>query len=207
MPSNPKSTLRKILPTAHRVLLEKIIQKKLKDVTGKVLVIGAGHDPYRNMLSNASSVLVTDISDDYGTIDEIVDAHELPYKDDSFDTIIAIEVIEHLHSPNKAINECYRALSENGTLICSIPFMFHVHGDPNDYQRLTKQGIIKLTSNFKKVETHEIGGRLAVISDIITTSSKIMIPFRIINNILRLPILNKLSSNDCASGYWIEAKK
>jgi SAM-dependent methyltransferase len=207
MPSNPKSMLRKVLPTAHRVLLEKIIQKKLSNVRGKVLVIGAGHDPYRNMLSSASSVIVTDISDNYGTIDVVVDAHQLPYKDGSFDTIIAIEVIEHLHTPSKAINECYRVLSENGTLVCSIPFMFHVHGDPNDYQRLTKQGIVKLTVDFKEVNIHEIGGRLAVALDIITTSSKIMVPFRIINNIFRLSLLSKLKINDCASGYWIEAKK
>lgn len=207
MPSNPSSKLRRVLPTAHRVLLENIIMQRLLGIKGKVLVIGAGHDPYRKILSNASSILVTDVSEYHPSIDEVADAHNLQYDDSSFDAVIAIEVIEHLHSPSVSVNECYRVLSKNGLLICSIPFMFHVHGDPNDYQRFTKQGIIQLASSFDQVDIEIIGGRLAVISDILTTSHKIMIPARILNNIFRIPFFNGIKSEDSPSGYWVEAKK
>ena len=207
MASNPKSTLRTIMPTTHRVLLERCIRSKLVGVKGKVLVIGAGCDPYKSLLPNAQSVLVTDIDDQLGLMDEIVDAHELPYNDNSFDAVIAIEVFEHLHTPALALQECHRVLSPNGLLIFSIPFMFHVHGDPSDYQRFTRHGILKLTEVFSAVHLDEIGGRLAVISDILTTASKIMIPLRIFNNIFRLPFLSELVASDCPSGYWIEAVK
>jgi SAM-dependent methyltransferase len=207
MASNPKSFLRKLMPTAHRVLLEEVIKRKLFNIQGKVLVIGAGHDPYKDLLPNATSILVTDISNENGLMDSIADAHDLPYNDNSFDAIIAIEVFEHLHSPTIAMKECYRVLSQHGVLIFSIPFMFHVHGDPSDYQRLTPHGILKLAEEFSSVTINEIGGRLAVISDILTTSYKFMILFRIVNNIFFLPIFKGMKSTDCASGYWVEAKK
>ncbi len=208
MPSNPKSFLRKILPTAHRILVEQIIQFKFAHITGHVLVVGAGHDPYSSLLSKAESVLVTDISNEYGgQIDQIADAHALPFDDNSFDAIIAIEVIEHLELPAKASREFHRVLRKEGKLVSSIPFMFHVHGDPYDYQRLTRQGLLNLFSDYQIIDVTEFGGRFAVLSDIITTASKIVIPLRILNNFFRLPILNSISCSDSPSGYWIEAKK
>ena len=207
MPSNPGSFIRKILPTAHRVLVEKIIREELVKVRGRVLVIGAGHNPYASFLSGAASVIVSDISDEYGKVDQIVDAHVLPYGESCFDAIIAIEVVEHLESPATASREFYRVLKKGGRVISSIPFMFHIHGDPHDYQRLSRQGLLNLFSNYQATRVSEIGGRLAVISDIVTTGSNCLIPLRILNNIFYLPILRNSCSSDCPSGYWIEAVK
>ena len=47
MPSNPKSVLRRLMPNAHRILIEQCIKRDFVHLTGRVLVIGAGHDPYR----------------------------------------------------------------------------------------------------------------------------------------------------------------
>lgn len=207
MASNPSSILQQLMPTAHRLLLGRCIRGALRSVTGKVLVVGAGHDPYKNLLPNASQVVVTDLDDDSGVIDEIADAHQLPYGAEIFDAVIAIEVFEHLHSPAVAIRECHRVLTADGVLIFSIPFLFHVHGDPFDYQRLTKQGILSLTEDYFAAQIVEIGGRLAVISDIVTTSSKLMVPLRILNHFFRLPGIRSLKSRDCPSGYWVEARK
>ena len=49
-------------------------------MSGRVLVIGAGHDPYRDLLPNAQRVKLTDISNDFGSMDEIVDAQELQFE-------------------------------------------------------------------------------------------------------------------------------
>ena len=96
MASNPKSILRRVMPTAHRVLIERFIKREFIGIEGRVLVIGAGHDPYRDLLPNAESVVVTDISSESGMIDEVADAHDLQYENESFDVVIAIEVFEHL---------------------------------------------------------------------------------------------------------------
>ena len=207
MASNPASAIRKLMPTAHRVLLERCVTRTLKNVGGRVLVIGSGYDPYRSLLLKTSDILLTDITNQSGMVDEIADAHALPYPDESFDVVIAIEVFEHLHSPAVAIRECHRVLTADGVLILSIPFLFHVHGDPFDYQRFTKQGILSLTEDYFSVQIAEIGGRLAVISDILTTGSKLAVPFRILNHLFRLPGLRDAKSEDCPSGYWVEARK
>lgn len=207
MPSNPKTFLRRLMPTAHRLLLEKKIRTRLSSIYGRVLVLGAGYDPYRSMLSNASSVLITDISDDSNQLDMIADAHDLPFDDEEFDCVIALEVFEHLVNPSVASSEMFRVLKPGGKAIISIPFLFHIHGDPHDYNRFTQQGLQTLFGNFPTVHIEEMGGRLAVLSDIFTTMTKILVPFRLINNIFHLSVLSRIVSKDCPSGYWIEAHR
>ena len=48
------------------------------------------------------------------------DAGSLPFPDDAFDLVLAIEVFEHLPDPAAAIAELARVCS--GTLIASVPF-------------------------------------------------------------------------------------
>jgi len=45
------------------------------------------------------------------------DAHELPFRSNYFDTVTAIEVLEHLHKPQKALKEIYRVLKPGGYLV------------------------------------------------------------------------------------------
>jgi SAM-dependent methyltransferase len=45
----------------------------------------------------------------------------IPYPSQYFDTVIAGEIIEHLHNPDFLIKECYRVLKKNGILILSTP--------------------------------------------------------------------------------------
>lgn len=45
------------------------------------------------------------------------DAHKLPFKKGSFDFVVAIETLEHLHEPDSALSQIHRVLSKNGYLI------------------------------------------------------------------------------------------
>ncbi len=47
----------------------------------------------------------------------------IPIKDNSFENVIAGELIEHLFDPDKFIRECYRVLKKKGILIISTPNM------------------------------------------------------------------------------------
>lgn len=49
------------------------------------------------------------------------DAHYLPFKDEVFDVVTMIELIEHLNKPDLALKETYRCLKNNGKLILSTP--------------------------------------------------------------------------------------
>lgn len=49
-----------------------------------------------------------------------LDAHELPFKDDCFDVVVAVEVIQYLRLP-EFLGECRRVLKSGGTFILCIP--------------------------------------------------------------------------------------
>ena len=51
----------------------------------------------------------------------IADAHHLPFRNEVFDRVFCIEVLEHLNSPLKALNEIRRVLNKNGTIIVTVP--------------------------------------------------------------------------------------
>jgi len=51
----------------------------------------------------------------------------LPFKNKSFDIVYSIEVIEHLRSPYDFLEECFRILKPNGTLIISTPNTFNLY--------------------------------------------------------------------------------
>jgi ubiquinone/menaquinone biosynthesis C-methylase UbiE len=50
-----------------------------------------------------------------------LDAHTLPFQEDTFDVVILYEAIYYLENPEEFIDECRRVLRENGTLlICTV---------------------------------------------------------------------------------------
>ncbi|OGP14058.1 MAG: hypothetical protein A2054_03010 [Deltaproteobacteria bacterium GWA2_55_10] len=49
------------------------------------------------------------------------DFHELPFADSSFDCATAIEVLEHLDNPERAMNELRRCLKDNGKVLILVP--------------------------------------------------------------------------------------
>lgn len=207
MSNNYRVWYRRLLPTAHKLLLHRDTDKRLRTLVGDVLIIGAGSEPYRELLSSASSVCVTDIGPIRDGIDQIADAHDLPFSDQSFDMVVAIEVFEHLKKPHVAAAELNRVLRPGGSGLITIPFMFHVHGSPDDYQRLTPSGLKTLFSSFEDISIQAFGSRRHVISDIVTTTHPAFASLRFINHIISVPFLPNRPSQDCPSGYVVELRK
>ncbi len=52
---------------------------------------------------------------------EVADAASLPYKNNFFEAVICLEVLEHVDNPTMAVSEIYRVLKKNGYAVILVP--------------------------------------------------------------------------------------
>ena len=117
---------------------------------GKILDVGCsgknGFNPY--LKGHVVGFDIIDIANDSDNYKEIVkgDANNLDeyFGKGTFDTIIALELIEHLHNPIKFINDCHKLLKTNGLLILSTPTPYYYRtliGNLFFYKKCSSQDI------------------------------------------------------------------
>ncbi len=51
----------------------------------------------------------------------VADAHDLPFKANTFDAVFAMEVLEHVYSPEKVMQEARRVLKKGGYAVFLVP--------------------------------------------------------------------------------------
>jgi SAM-dependent methyltransferase len=73
--------------------------------------------------------------------DVFADASQIPIVDCSIDTVVVLEVMEHLRDPGNAFQEFARVLKPDGRILLSVPFLYPIHDAPHDYQRMTLYGL------------------------------------------------------------------
>jgi hypothetical protein len=67
------------------------------------------------------------------------------------DCIVALEVMEHVQNPFRAIKSCQAALSPDGLLIISTPWVIPIHDRPNDFLRFTPAALNLMLIDFASV--------------------------------------------------------
>lgn len=72
--------------------------------------------------------------------DIFADAHSLPIKDESFDYVLILDVLEHVQNPEMVLQEVKRILKPKGKAIIQVPFLYPIHDAPRDFNRLTSFG-------------------------------------------------------------------
>lgn len=154
--------------TIHRLILDEKLEEIFKKIKpGKVLDAGGAQSPYKNKIPY-KEYLCLDINNEHNP-DIVGDVHNLPLKNNSFDTIIATELLEHCYDPKKVVNEFYRVLKKNGKVVASVPFMYPYHGDSNlkDYWRFGSDGLQELFKKFGKTEIYPLGSFSTTILNLI----------------------------------------
>lgn len=119
--------------------------------TGSVLDVGCASRWIENHLPEECRYTAIDYpatgGELYGARPSVFcDAGSLPFCENSFNTVIALEVLEHLKAPSAAIQEIARVLKPGGHAVITIPFLYPVHDAPHDYQRYTVFGLIRETN-------------------------------------------------------------
>ncbi|MEN9519386.1 MAG: hypothetical protein RLZZ381_1974 [Cyanobacteriota bacterium] len=196
-----------------------------------VLDAGAGNAPYQELFANFN----------YETADKfdssckyVCDLVAIPVEDERFDCIVCNQVLEHLPEPKQALKELCRVLKTGGEIICTTPFFYEEHLQPNDFYRYTQFGSAYLFQEagfeIDKIEWLEgYFGTLAYQLEVAYRSlpialtsltkswlSLILSPFLVLCKVLflllsailyRLDLKIKLTSNGHPKNYVIIAKK
>jgi ubiquinone/menaquinone biosynthesis C-methylase UbiE len=103
-----------------------------------VLDVGCGTLPYKNYSGSNWNWVGLDIETNpfakvkVSTTDKIWDITS-----DTFDLVLCTEVLEHSKFPESILSEIHRVLKSEGTLILTTPFIYPIHGAPNDFRRFT----------------------------------------------------------------------
>lgn len=115
---------------------------------GILLDVGCGTKPYEKLFTPfVERYIGIEYSPESGYQGNRADiagsASELPLEDESVDTILCTEVLEHVPDPEKVIQEFARILKPGGIVITTAPFFFPIH-DTYDYFRYTDKGIAEM---------------------------------------------------------------
>lgn len=117
---------------------------------GMVLDCGAGSRGvyYQNVVNYEIAVYP---STDVRGVGEV-----LPFKDNSFDAVISVAVLEHVKDPWLCAQEIIRVLKPGGDLFCCVPFLQPLHGYPHHYYNMTGQGLINLFESGIEISHHGV---------------------------------------------------
>lgn len=97
-------------------------------------------------------------------VDQVCDALNLPFKNESFDTYASFEVLEHINYPDQFFAEASRVLRRGGKVLISVPFIYREHseGTGYDFHRFTISALKKLCEDHgllaKRVFTYSYYG-------------------------------------------------
>lgn len=142
----------------RELLYERLAEHSL---SGEVLDVGGarasgyhkrmGMTRARLMLANLSKEKEEDIACDL--------ENGIPAEDCIFDTVLCINVLEHIFNYAQLLREMHRVLRPQGTLILAVPFIIEYHPSPRDHWRYSGDTLLRIVgeAGFSDVQVETIG--------------------------------------------------
>lgn len=114
--------------------------------TGRLLDIGAADRWVEPLLPDSLEYVALDYPPTgqllYGALPDVFgDAACLPWRNECFDVVLCLEVLEHVLDPSRVLAELARVLRPGGRAWISMPFLYPLHDAPFDFQRFTEFGL------------------------------------------------------------------
>lgn len=172
-----------------RILLNQAVQSKIGKLTGHVLDVGGGGNPsYQRYLDLTEATLETLNLDPKRQPTYFHDLNKpLPVASNHYQSVLCFNTLYCVRDQQALVNEMYRTLKPGGTLFLINPFIFNEQPEPEDYSRLTRQGLAQLMqmAGFQNWQIQAIGGRVAAAETLID-DALLIYPFRLIARFIAL---------------------
>jgi len=146
------------------------LKAPLGGITGTVLDVGAGAQPYRPLMNRGATYRAIDTADaperfGYDMPSTIYfSGDDWPVADRTIDLLLATETLEHIPDPDAFLVQARRVLRDDGQLILTVPFAARWHYVPYDYWRFTPSALRMLLerNGFSDVVVLARGNELTV---------------------------------------------
>ena len=122
------------------------VKKLSAHVKSRTLDVGCGSKPYAHLFKNVTDYVGMDIEKSghhhtHSHIDVFYDGKIFPFEENSFDSLVFFEVLEHVFNPDEFLNQITKAVKPGGQCLITIPFMWGEHEQPYDYARYSSFGL------------------------------------------------------------------
>lgn len=132
-----------------------------QQLSGRLLDVGCGQQPYRGLFTHCAYVGL-DIDSartrQLAIADAFYDGKRFPFEDATFDAVLCNQVLEHVFNPDEFVSEIRRVLAPNGRLLLTVPFVWDEHEQPWDYARYSSFGLRALLERhgFKMLQQRKL---------------------------------------------------
>lgn len=110
-------------------------------LSGRILDFGGGSNAnYRDLMHKWTAGCVYETANiDPGIKPTylIAPGQRLPVDDNTFDVVVTLNTLEHVYEVETVLRDLLRALKPEGRMITTVPFLFRIHGHPDDFMRGT----------------------------------------------------------------------
>jgi SAM-dependent methyltransferase len=141
-------------------------------IMGKVLDVGCGTKPYRNLFKANEYIgleLQKQSQEKPIIADYVYDGSVFPFNNSSFDSVVLFQVFEHVFNPSQFISEIRRVLIKGGYVLMTVPFIWDEHEQPYDFARYSSFGLqsILIEHGFRIIEQRKSISDIRVIFQLI----------------------------------------
>ncbi|MDR0743228.1 MAG: class I SAM-dependent methyltransferase [Tannerella sp.] len=136
-----------------RLHLAKAMKKYASELNGRLLDFGCGSKPYKYLFKHVREYVGIDVENEGHShqnenVDIYYDGENLPFNDETFDSILSNEVLEHVPNINGSLAELNRILKPGGKILITVPFVCFEHELPYDFRRFTVNGLIHALNEY-----------------------------------------------------------
>jgi glycosyltransferase involved in cell wall biosynthesis/SAM-dependent methyltransferase len=118
----------------------------IADATGRVLHLSGG-----GTVVGGDNVIDVDAAV-FGPTDVVGDAHHLPFADETFDLVVAMNAFEHYADPPAVVARLHRLLKPGGLVFLHTAFLQPLHEAPHHYYNTTRFGLERWFAEFETLD-------------------------------------------------------